>query len=562
MRSRSLTIGVFFSLFLVTIAAGLYWMARTNQPANHRLAISLIQRINQIESRWSVEAARVRADPLSDFDGLISFIPLIERLKAELSDTMRTIPDLPERMRYDLNAYLTAIDAKEERVERFKTGYAVLRNSIRYLPQASSTLINQIRQRNGNASFVRSVSTVTDDITAYITTPTPPEKERLTRVLVQVGNNITARYPVLTSPAQNLVGHGLVLLDKYEPTEAFFQEATSSTISDYGESLSANLKAEADRKEVLVDYYENGILASGGALWLMWLAIALRLPKNAPQEAPADILGSSPVAGLAQRSRRRQPNGLDNLIATLEADQQTAGPARAAEGVAQRAGLEVVARQLTSCGEHITGNLDILDDVQAKLRSNEAGSPPVADEELKTAAALLSSIRAQAGNIVEVADRLPSLFQTGDKARERLNINDCIDEAVESTKADTAAVVVKELNPLPKVLAAKADIGLIVTSVLDNSLYALEHRSKKNSLIRIETKREDDTVLIIIADNGDGIEAEHRKKVFEPFYTSRPDAKGMGLATAQHVVQKYEGSISLRSLPGQGTMVRIALPGQ
>ncbi len=561
MRARSLTIGVFFSLFLVTVAAGLYWLARTNQPVNHRLAISLIQRINQIESQWSVEAARVRADPVSDFDGLISFIPRIKRLKADLSDVMRAISDLPERMRYDLNAYLTAIDAKEEKVERFKTGYAVLRNSIRYLPQASSTIINQVRQRNGDASLVRGVSTVTDDITTYITTPTPPEKERLTRVLVQVGDGIISRYPVLTSPAQNFVGHGLVLLDKYEPTEAFFQEATASTITDYGESLSANLKAEADRKEVLVDYYENGILASGGALWLMWLAIALRLPKNAPQEAPAYIPGSGPGAGLARRSRRRQAGGLDNLIATLEADQH-AGPARAAEGVAQRVGLEVVAQQLTASVEHIKGSLDVLDDVQAKLHSNEAGSPPAIDEELKTAAALVSSIRAQAGDIVEVAGRLPSLLQTEDSDPARLNINDCIDEAVENTRAETAAVVVKELNPLPNILATKADIALIVTSVLDNSLQALQHRSRKNSLIRIETRYEDDEVLIAIADNGDGIDAEQHKKVFEPFYTSRPDAKGMGLTTAQHLVRKYDGSISLNSLAGQGTMVRVTLPGQ
>ena len=57
-----------------------------------------------------------------------------------------------------------------------------------------------------------------------------------------------------------------------------------------------------------------------------------------------------------------------------------------------------------------------------------------------------------------------------------------------------------------------------------------------------------------------GIDGEQRKKVFEPFYTSKDNAVGMGLTTTQYLVDKYGGSILMNSLPGQGTMVRVTLP--
>ena len=122
MKSKSITIGVFLSVALIAIAAGLYWMANSIRQGNYQLAISLIRQISQIESQWSIETARVRADSMADFDGLITFIPRMERLKDGLLETMLGIPDLPEKLGNDLNAYLSALDAKEERIERFKMG--------------------------------------------------------------------------------------------------------------------------------------------------------------------------------------------------------------------------------------------------------------------------------------------------------------------------------------------------------------------------------------------------------------------------------------------------------
>ena len=48
--------------------------------------------------------------------------------------------------------------------------------------------------------------------------------------------------------------------------------------------------------------------------------------------------------------------------------------------------------------------------------------------------------------------------------------------------------------------------------------------------------------------------------VFQPFYTTRNGAMGIGLSLAGHLVKKYEGVIKINSLPGQGTVAQITLP--
>ena len=641
MKSKSITIGIFLSVALVVTAAWLYWMASSAKADNHYLAISTIRKIQQLESQWSIETARVRSDPMADFDALITFIPRMGRLKDDLSDAIQSASNLPGRLLNDTSAYLSAIDAKEEWIERFKTGYAVLRNSTRYLPLAASSVMQQMEERGGNTAFIHNISSVTDEINTYLATPAAPEKERLMRVLSKLGDDTVGRYPALANTIANFVAHGQVLLDKQAPTEEIFQEAISNQISDLGESLINGLESEIGKTEQMVAYYERGILASGGALWVVWLAVALQLPRNNKQRnglqhqeraaldkiaaaaaaAPLSSLPplplNEPLVAARQASPQLSPRedaGLERLTADLiRSEKQYNGgtsQTEAAEFTAHRIGIEIIAKQLTALAGRINSSTDILSDIQAQLynsglesnghtpdsaaantpaeeaqplaaeaaddepwvltAADEESYPPAADEELKTtavdeelktAAAVMSSIRAQADGIVELAERLPSLVRKRGDAYALININDCIDEVVDNTQARDKALVVKELNPIPEVFASETEIYLILANIIENSVWAVQERSQKKGVIRIQTLQEDNAgVLITITDNGVGIRPEKRKQVFNPFYTSRDDAAGMGLTTTQYMVEKYGGSIQMNSLPNQGTMMRVMLP--
>ena len=69
-----------------------------------------------------------------------------------------------------------------------------------------------------------------------------------------------------------------------------------------------------------------------------------------------------------------------------------------------------------------------------------------------------------------------------------------------------------------------------------------------------------DQVHLLVADNGCGISPAEQKRVFEDFYTSKPDGSGLGLSNVRRLVADYEGTITLISEPGKGTVFRISFP--
>lgn len=67
-------------------------------------------------------------------------------------------------------------------------------------------------------------------------------------------------------------------------------------------------------------------------------------------------------------------------------------------------------------------------------------------------------------------------------------------------------------------------------------------------------------VKITVQDQGDGIPAHLLGKIFDPFYTTKPGASGLGLATAHSVMKRHDGTITVESAPGAGTTFHLFLP--
>jgi len=66
---------------------------------------------------------------------------------------------------------------------------------------------------------------------------------------------------------------------------------------------------------------------------------------------------------------------------------------------------------------------------------------------------------------------------------------------------------------------------------------------------------------VTVADNGPGIEPDKLKRIFEPFFSTKPGGTGLGLPIAQRIVAEHGGRLEIESKPGEGTTVTVALPG-
>jgi signal transduction histidine kinase len=79
----------------------------------------------------------------------------------------------------------------------------------------------------------------------------------------------------------------------------------------------------------------------------------------------------------------------------------------------------------------------------------------------------------------------------------------------------------------------------------------------------IETQRDADRpgwIQLSVTDRGPGIPAKILPKVFDPFFTTKPNGTGLGLSVSYGIVQEHHGTITVQSLPGQGTTFVVELP--
>ena len=102
-----------------------------------------------------------------------------------------------------------------------------------------------------------------------------------------------------------------------------------------------------------------------------------------------------------------------------------------------------------------------------------------------------------------------------------------------------------------------SELNQVWTNIIDNAIDAMHGRGE----LRIRTYRQDDCVVVEIADNGPGILPEVQRHIFEPFYTTKGvgEGTGLGLDTVQRIVKKHRGDIQVNSKPGE-TVFQIWLP--
>ena len=124
---------------------------------------------------------------------------------------------------------------------------------------------------------------------------------------------------------------------------------------------------------------------------------------------------------------------------------------------------------------------------------------------------------------------------------------------------------------LPLVKIIPQDFSRAVLNLMNNACYAVFSKSKEATgtayqpTIRISLKKEGDRINLAIEDNGQGISEEIKKKLYTPFFTTKPIGEGTGLGlsiTKSIIEQKHNGTIEMDTRPGEYTRFTISIPIQ
>ena len=111
------------------------------------------------------------------------------------------------------------------------------------------------------------------------------------------------------------------------------------------------------------------------------------------------------------------------------------------------------------------------------------------------------------------------------------------------------------------------EIGRVILNLINNAFYAVAER-KRNSpeaydpKVTVTTKKKDNTILIIVKDNGTGIPQKVVDKIFQPFFTTKPTGQGtgLGLSLSYDIVKAHGGELKVETKEAIGSTFIISIP--
>ena len=162
----------------------------------------------------------------------------------------------------------------------------------------------------------------------------------------------------------------------------------------------------------------------------------------------------------------------------------------------------------------------------------------------------------------EIIDHVRSVFRKNLPQREPVDLNELIREIALLLKSDIRRNSVKvnlELSEnLPKVVGDRVQLEQVLMNLMLNAIEAM--RDTNGNLTIASNPTEDGHLLISVSDTGVGIPTDKVDRIFDTFFTTKPQGTGMGLAISRSIVESHGGRLWATSNSGRGSTFRFTLP--
>lgn len=137
------------------------------------------------------------------------------------------------------------------------------------------------------------------------------------------------------------------------------------------------------------------------------------------------------------------------------------------------------------------------------------------------------------------------------------DLNAVVSAAIEGLEQGAGSLISKDLQPVPKVMLDREQMGKVVTNLVLNATEAVP----AGGSVRINTRLEASWVVLSVEDNGCGMSAEFiAGGLFRPFQTTKKNGLGIGMFQSKMIVEGHGGRITVASEPGKGTTFQVLLP--
>jgi PAS domain S-box-containing protein len=187
--------------------------------------------------------------------------------------------------------------------------------------------------------------------------------------------------------------------------------------------------------------------------------------------------------------------------------------------------------------------------------------PPDLEEAREAAARSVKDVTRAA----DIISRIRTLFKKGTSQRELVDVNEVIREMIVLLRdeADRYSVLIHSHlgADLPTVVADRVQLQQVLLNLMRNGVEAMKGTGGGDLVVQSEQSDGGD-LLISISDTGLGMAAGETERIFDAFFTTKPEGTGMGLTISRSIIESHSGRIWVGPNSGRGTTFRFTLPSE
>ncbi len=204
----------------------------------------------------------------------------------------------------------------------------------------------------------------------------------------------------------------------------------------------------------------------------------------------------------------------------------------------------------------VIANLDMALEDLATVDDSVKLPPDLLDE--------LQDARLSADRVREIVRDLKLFSRTHEERFGAVQVEKILDSTLRMAwnEIRLRAKLTKVYGSVPRVVANESRLGQVLLNLIVNAVQAIPEGNYEANEIRVTTSTHKDQVMIAVRDSGAGMPPDVKKRVFTPFFTTKPIGvgTGLGLAISHRIVTAMGGTITFDSELGKGTEFRILLP--
>ena len=166
----------------------------------------------------------------------------------------------------------------------------------------------------------------------------------------------------------------------------------------------------------------------------------------------------------------------------------------------------------------------------------------------------------------DIIKSIRAMFSKEPPVRTPINLNELTRQVIAITAGSIRSNnIVLEANlsddPPPIVMASSVQVQQVILNLIVNAVEAMGHSERGPRILRFSSKvGAEGNVVMKVTDSGPGVDAEVAKKMFQPFFTTKPGGMGMGLSVCKTIIEAHGGSLTASPSQPHGLEFQLVLP--